>query len=124
MSILLGLKGLFARSARRICNLPRPKSGSTIEMAGDYASFAEAEKYCEGYDGKAIIDKVSQSTMAVLNGKAVYERDGFLFYEKAINYNLLMYLYQCYIEDGFLSVCDWGARWEAPICSTVVCLTG
>ncbi len=77
-------------------------------MAGDYASFAEAEKYCEGYDGKAIIDKVSQSTMAVLNGKAVYERDGFLFYEKAINYNLLMYLYQCYIEDGFLSVCDWG----------------
>lgn len=92
----------------KVVNLFRPKTRPAIEMSGDYKSFSEAEKFCEGYDGKAIIEKVSGSTMAVLEGKAAYERDGFLFYEKAVNYNLMMYLYQCYIEDGFLDVCDWG----------------
>lgn len=99
---------VFARLRGKIHSIFQSKQRPAIEMSGDYKSFSEAEKFCEGYDGKAIIEKVSGSTMAVLEGKAAYERDGFLFYEKAVNYNLMMYLYQCYIEDGFLDVCDWG----------------
>lgn len=96
------------RFKERIVGLVSTKPSQMVEMTGDYTTFAEAQKHCEGYDGKAIIDKVSQSTLAVLNGKAAYERDGYLFHEKAVNYNLMMYLYRCYIEGGFLSVCDWG----------------
>ena len=96
---------------RNIINkILRRKPFSAVEYYGDYRTFEEAKKDCEGYDGKAIFEKVSQSTMAVLQGKAVYERDGFLFYEKSVNYNLMMYLYQLYIEDGFINVCDWGGN--------------
>ncbi len=79
-----------------------------VEYKGNFSSFSEAERFCEGYDSDAILEKVKQGTMAVINGKAVFERDSFLFYEKEINYNLMMYLHKLYIEDGYLNVCDWG----------------
>lgn len=79
-----------------------------VEYRGNFSSFAEAEKFCEGYDSDVILEKVKQGTMAVVNGKAAFERDSFLFYEKEINYNLMMYLYRIYIKDGYLNVCDWG----------------
>ncbi|MBD5468177.1 MAG: methyltransferase, TIGR04325 family [Lachnospiraceae bacterium] len=89
-------------------NLFGGKAKPVVEYTGNYKSFEDAKKDCTGYDGKAIFDKVSESTMKVLNGEAVYERDSYLFYEKAVNYNLMMYLYRLYAEDGFLRVCDWG----------------
>lgn len=79
-----------------------------VEYGGNYQSFAEAAKECEGYDAEAIFEKVKQSAMAVVCGEACFERDSFLFYEKEINYNLMMYMQKRYIEDGYLKVCDWG----------------
>ncbi len=80
----------------------------TVEYIGDFDSFEKAKNECEGYGAQTIFDKVSKSTLAVIDGKAKYERDGYLFYDKACNYNLMMYLYCLMIKDGFVSVLDWG----------------
>lgn len=84
------------------------KRHHVVEWVGDYPSFAEAAKVCDGYDSDAIFEKVKQGTIAVIAGRACFERDSYLFYEKEINYNLMMYLQKRYIEDGYLNVCDWG----------------
>lgn len=85
-----------------------------VSYSGNYSSFGEARermdknKHGGGYDADTIFKKVSESTLAVLRGDAVFERDSFLFHEKATNYNLLMYLYRYRIEDGHLDVLDFG----------------
>lgn len=75
---------------------------------GDYASYEEAEVKCVGYDADNILNKVLKSTLMVKNGECAYERDGVAFFEKAINYNLMMYLYQIHKMEGRLHVCDFG----------------
>ena len=86
------------------------KSEPVVGYKGDYETYDEAEKYVKslgrGYDSDTVFKKVQYSTLAVINGNAVYERDGFLFYEKDINYNLMMYLYQFFIEDKKLNLID------------------
>lgn len=79
-----------------------------VEYLGKYETFEQAVENSVGYDDAAIFEKVKRSTLAVLHGEAVFERDSFLFYEKEINYNLMMYLQKIYIENGYLNVCDWG----------------
>ncbi len=37
---------------------------------------------CEGDENTCIFEKVKNATLMVKEGKAAYERDGFLFYEK------------------------------------------
>lgn len=77
--------------------------------SGDFDSFAEAAKLCGGgYSSEAIFEKVRNAALAVAHGESVYERDSFLFYEKAINYNLIMYLQMIIMEEGTLNLCDWG----------------
>ena len=71
-----------------------------VSYSGDFDSFAEAAKLCGGgYSSEAIFEKVKNAALAVAHGEAVYERDSFLFYEKAINYNLIMYLQMIIMEE-------------------------
>lgn len=91
------------------------KAGKTVVgYSGDYKSFEDAEKASKmhniagGYDADAIFNKVKESTLKVINGEAVFERDSFLFYNKQINYNLMMYLYKLCIKDDRLNVLDFG----------------
>lgn len=85
------------------------KKKAITSYVGNYDSFNEAAKFCgKGYGDEAIFEKVKKSTLAVVNGEAAYERDSCLFYEKKINYNLMMYLYMIMIEEGCLNVLDWG----------------
>lgn len=80
-----------------------------VSYNGDFKSFREAAKLCGGgYSTETIFNKVKNAALAVANGEAAYERDSFLFYEKAINYNLMMYLQMIIMKEGFLKICDWG----------------
>jgi putative methyltransferase (TIGR04325 family) len=46
---------------------------------GNYASWADANKKCTGYDSDTILNTVKSSVLKVKNGEAVYERDSVLF---------------------------------------------
>ena len=97
MSITNKIKSLFI------------KKNKVVSYSGRYSSFGEAASICgKGYSDEAIFEKVKNSTLAVVNGEAAYERDSCLFYEKKINYNLMMYLYMIMIKEGCLNVLDWG----------------
>lgn len=80
-----------------------------VSYKGDFTTFEEASNHCTGYDSEAIFTRVQQSILAVKNGEACYERDGCLFYEREINYHLLMYLYKAAAENqGESKLLDWG----------------
>jgi len=55
---------------------------SHLVYSGPYTTWSEAVKDSTGYDSKIIIDKVSKSTLEVLNGIKAYERDGTSFDNK------------------------------------------
>lgn len=80
-----------------------------VSYSGSFETWDEASRLCgRGYNSEAIFEKVKTAALTVARGDAAYERDSFLFYDKAINYNLMMYLYQILLEEGSLSICDWG----------------
>ena len=53
--------------------------GATTEFRGPFASFAEAQSSCVGYDDPRIVDQVEASVRQVLAGAFRYEQDGALF---------------------------------------------
>ena len=55
---------------------------SHLVYSGPYTTWSEAVKNSTGYDSKIIIEKVSESTLEVLNGIKAYERDGTSFDNK------------------------------------------
>lgn len=77
-----------------------------------------------GYDGDAILQKVLAATRAVRAGKAAYERDGALFLERAVAFQLVAPLLRHALKhDGRLEVVDFGGslgstfhqlRWFLP----------
>lgn len=56
-----------------------------VRWHGDYPDWESAAKICTGYDDPSIAQNVLKKTLAVLNGKAAFERDGVLF--SKIQYN-------------------------------------
>ena len=98
----MGFKRMIKRIIQLFC------SAGDHGCQGDYVSYAAAEKKCIGYDADNILQKVLKSTLMVKNGECAYERDGVAFFEKDINYNLMMYLYQIRQKEGQLHVCDFG----------------
>ncbi len=56
---------------------------------GNYTSFEEAQKNCTGYDESHILNRIIDTTNQVRKGEAVYERDGIIYDDVAINYHLL-----------------------------------
>lgn len=48
---------------------------------GDYRTWAEAQRRTGGYDDDRIVTKVLESTRAVRDGRAAFERDGVMFPE-------------------------------------------
>lgn len=80
-----------------------------LNFHGNYQTWKEAEKICVGYNSEIIFNKVKNAAIQVKAGKANYERDGVLFYEKKVNYQLVAYLLQIVIRgQGKLNVLDWG----------------
>jgi putative methyltransferase (TIGR04325 family) len=52
---------------------------------GDYKTWEAAQSDCEGYDSEGILQKVVEAARQVKEGKATYERDSVLFFEKEEN---------------------------------------
>jgi putative methyltransferase (TIGR04325 family) len=75
---------------------------------GDYKTWQAAAVDCEGYDSASILDCIVLAAQAVKRSEAVFERDGFLFYQKQEIENLTTSLTEVHNTLGRLSVLDFG----------------
>ncbi|RYZ88024.1 MAG: methyltransferase, TIGR04325 family [Proteobacteria bacterium] len=79
-----------------------------IVWEGDYLSWIEAEKNSGGYAAQEILIKVQNSVLAVLAGKAAFERDGVAFTHADPNFTLLASLYQAIEKHDEIAIIDFG----------------
>lgn len=70
-----------------------------VRYLGKYDSWQAAYDECEGYEDKNIINTVAESVKKVLDGNAVWERDGCLFYEQKYVYPLCAAILRCAIQN-------------------------
>jgi putative methyltransferase (TIGR04325 family) len=78
-------------------------------FTGDYKTWDQALKLATGYDDKAILDRVLESTLKVKNGEAVFERDSVLFDEIQYSWPLLAGLmWIAAMNKGKINVLDFG----------------
>lgn len=70
---------LFRKVAKRIVNLISLTAKSQLRLTGPYPSYEAALAHSSGYDSPLILAKVKQAVVEVLEGRAVYERDGTVF---------------------------------------------
>lgn len=73
---------------------------SSVRYMGNYDSWENASKECKGYSDVAIIDKVSSSIKKILEGSAVWERDGYLFYEPKYSYQICAAILRCAVQNN------------------------
>ena len=73
-----------------------------------YKSWEEAQSLCTGYSSDSITESVVESSRAVRDGIATYERDGVLFDRIQISWPLLASLLGTPRESDVLRVLDWG----------------
>lgn len=66
---------------------------------GDYKTWNDALKECKGYDDSLIFNKVVDSNRKVLNGDALWERDGCLFYKPKYIYSLCASVLRCALQN-------------------------
>jgi len=62
---------------------------------GNYSSWQSALMECSGYDDPRILQYILNAALQVKLGKAVFERDGVVFYKPQYNYPLLSSLLYC-----------------------------
>ncbi len=76
---------------------------------GRYSSWADVQRDCEGYDSAAILERVRESTRAVVSGKAAAERDGIELDEIEYAWPMLASLLWVACQNNSrLSVVDFG----------------
>ncbi len=73
---------------------------SQVRYLGNYDSWSNAKKECNGYEDTTIIDKVICSTKKVLDGRAAWERDGYLFYERKFTYKICAAILRCAVQNA------------------------
>ncbi len=83
--------------------------GGGIRFEGDFATWAEANNHCTGYDAKEILAKVLTSTLKVKHGEAAFERDSVLFDKIEYSWPVLAGLmWAAARSGGRLNVLDFG----------------
>src|SRR2546423_4469658 len=76
---------------------------------GNYSTWQEAIRHCNGYDSPGILEKVKFSALKVKKGVAPYERDSVLFDRIAYSWPLLASLLWIAAKNrGRLNVLDFG----------------
>lgn len=79
------------------------------QWQGAYSSWEEAKEKCTGYDADIIFEKVKYASLAVKEGRAVYERDSVLFDKIEYSWPLLSgLLLSAANSGGHLNVIDFG----------------
>lgn len=82
---------------------------SQVKWYGNYSSWAEAQRLSSGYNDSKILEKVKESTLKVKNGKAVYERDSFIFNKIQYSWPVLAGLmWIANRSGGNLNIIDFG----------------
>ena len=91
-------------------NLLVPKKGNVnYGWSGNYSSWKEVSVLCNGYDDKIIFEKVKSASLAVKNGKALFERDSVLFFEEDRNEDFLKIIDAVALDNNNeLHVLDFG----------------
>ncbi|MDW8211623.1 MAG: methyltransferase, TIGR04325 family [Cytophagales bacterium] len=80
-----------------------------IYWKGLYPDWQAAMHRARGYDDEAILERVKKAIIEVKEGRAVFERDGEVFYHTEYNYPLATFLLKVAIENnGKLRVLDFG----------------
>lgn len=75
---------------------------------GDYETWEAAKSDCEGYDTEGILTKVLDAARQVKTGKAAYERDSVLFYEKEKNDFVVQAILKTQNSEKGAKVLDFG----------------
>lgn len=92
-----------------VADIYRRLRGSGIQFHGAYSSWNEAQQRAEGYDAEAVLQRVRQTTIAVVKGEAVCERDGVLFHQAQYPLAVIAVLLRAATENGNrLTVLDFG----------------
>jgi putative methyltransferase (TIGR04325 family) len=85
------------------------ESPARITFAGDYSSWAEAERASVGYDSPIILERTFASLLKIKRGEAAYERDSVLFDTPQYTFPVLVALLRAALAGhGRLSVADVG----------------
>lgn len=70
---------------QKIGKILHGKSTDVVSFQGKFRDFKAACEICgSGYGSDSIFEKVKNASLAVKEGKAAYERDGYLFTRKNI----------------------------------------
>lgn len=80
-----------------------------IHFTGCFSSYQQALSLCTGYESQLILDKVLASTLSVLSGEGVAERDGFILYSPTYSLSVISgLLIASSRNSGRISVLDFG----------------
>jgi putative methyltransferase (TIGR04325 family) len=84
-------------------------TGLSYGWYGNYATWSEALKKCDGYNSPEILSKVRESALKVKNGEASFERDSVLFNNNEYSFPLLAgLLWITMLNKGKLNLLDFG----------------
>lgn len=100
---------MLRQKIRQILSFGKKQRGM-VYFEGRFSDFKSARELClgKGYEGEQIFARVKESAIAVKEGRAAYERDGYLFYEKDYYLQLLSVLYEVFLQYGELNIIDFG----------------
>ena len=83
-------------------------SPPVVEWIGPFESWEIVADQCTAYDTNEIFNRVLYASREVASGRAVYERDSYLFDHIEYSWPLLSALLWVRSKDGFLNVIDFG----------------
>ena len=92
-----------SRVARLVTGAPEP-----LVFDDSFGSWEAAQAAAVGYDSSEIVDRVVRSTRAVLDGSALFERDGVVFSEPEYRWPVAYALAASAARHGELRVLDVG----------------
>jgi putative methyltransferase (TIGR04325 family) len=79
-----------------------------LRFEGNFITWKDAQRQCEGYSTKEIVDKVSEATDFVIKNPNYIERDGVIIERGEPPFHLLWCLEKTASEFGELKVLDFG----------------
>jgi len=83
-------------------------AADSVGFSGNYASWDAALADSPGYAASIILEKTRASALKVKNGEARFERDSVVFDRPEYSFPVLAALLRAGVEDGRLSVLDFG----------------
>jgi putative methyltransferase (TIGR04325 family) len=82
---------------------------SSSMWKGDYATWADAQKRCKGYDAAPVLEKCKEALLKVKVGEVRYERDSLLFNEPNYSWAFLTTILKMALETDFkVHILDFG----------------